>query len=50
MAEGAVKRKKAFPKGGVKPAPLGKQDTADIRYRGKRKIPAGLEVCRRGSQ
>ena len=42
MAERAVKRKKAFPKGVVEPASLwGKQDTADIRYREKRKIPAG---------
>ena len=40
MTEKTVKRKKnAFPKGVVEPDPLsGKQDTADIRYRKKRKI------------
>jgi len=51
MAEGAVKRKKGFPEGsrGASP-PLENKDTADIRYRGKRKIPADTLQGRRGSQ
>ena len=39
MTEKTVKRKNAFQKGVVEPDPLSeKQDTADIRYREKRKI------------
>ena len=51
MVEGAVKRKKGFSEGSREASlPFGKQDTADIRYREKRKIPAGTFQGRRGLQ
>jgi hypothetical protein len=56
MTEKTVKRKKCFPEGSRGASPLsGKQDTADIRYREKRKIftqkLAGIAIIKeRGSQ
>ncbi|EXY33514.1 hypothetical protein M080_4182 [Bacteroides fragilis str. 3397 T10] len=44
-------KKKGFPEGSRGASlPWGKQDMADIRYREKRKIPAGTLQGRRGSQ